>query len=133
AAPVGRGCCLLVLVYGSDLARAVKAAVGAHFVRRLWLATLRAAARRRGLERVVGAALTAAGLGVSSLWIRHRRAFASLTTSSNQPFADPRCADCNRTSSGSGSPHTAGKSPGSRSCTTASLARPGKTVRATTR
>ncbi len=83
--PPGR----LILVDGADLAGAIVTAIRAHAVRGFRLTALRAQAGCRGLERVVRAALAAAGLGVSAFWIRHRRAFASLTTSSSQPTGDP--------------------------------------------
>ena len=67
----------LIVIDWTHLARAVETAVRAHAVSGLRLAALRAQAGRGGLERVVSAALTAAGLGVSAFWIRHRRAFAS--------------------------------------------------------
>src|SRR6186713_1251215 len=55
------------------LSAAVVAAVLADRVRELRLMALAAFLRADGLERVVGPALGGAGLGVASLWIRHRR------------------------------------------------------------
>ncbi len=56
-----------VFVDGTDLARAIVAAVRAHAVRGLRLAALRAQAGGGGRQRVVRAALAAAGLGVSDV------------------------------------------------------------------
>jgi hypothetical protein len=65
--------CLLDFVDAFDLATTVIAAVLADLMRRLELVALRALAERGRLERVVGAALGGARLGVSSFRIRHVR------------------------------------------------------------
>jgi hypothetical protein len=63
----------LLFVDRPHLAGAVIAAVGAHAVRGLRLAALRAAAGVGGGQSVVGAALAAPRLGVAAFWIRHCR------------------------------------------------------------
>ena len=78
----------LLLVDGANLSLVVEAAVRADAVRRLRLAALRAGPGGGGRQRVVGAALAAAGLGVSSFWIRHRRWSAEKRAPSGRPAGD---------------------------------------------
>src|SRR5215470_92657 len=61
-----------------DLPAAVVAAVGAGAVRQLDLAAVRAGRGGRALQGVVGAPLVAAGFRMTSLRVRHGRAFQSL-------------------------------------------------------
>ena len=79
----------LFLVDRRDLALLVEAAVLADAVRRLRLAALRAVAGRGRGQRVVRAALAAAGLGVASFWIRHRLCPGSSALSARQPGIFP--------------------------------------------
>ena len=62
----------LFLVDRSRLPTAVVAAVRTHTMRWPRLVTMGAFAEADGRQRVVRAALGGTGLGVSSLWIRHR-------------------------------------------------------------
>jgi hypothetical protein len=61
----------LLFVHWTDLSFAIEAAVATHAMGRLRLAALWTVAGICGAERVVGAALAAAGLGVATFWIRH--------------------------------------------------------------
>src|SRR6478752_3662770 len=116
----------LLFVDRPHLTRAVVAAVSTHAVGGLRLAALRAHTRSRALQRVVRAALAAAGLGVSAFWIRHRRS-ASIT-SSNQPTADRPTAQCRCREQRCGWFRIAGKFLYSPRRATASSAAPGRTV-----